>query len=124
MLEKILVVILIVLLVALFVISFLKKKKFNTELMTMRDELKVGDKVMTDSGVVGEVVEKFEEDEYKYLVLKTGKGEHTGFLTVHANAVYYAFDKEEKKNDKKVVVKVAPKTAENTTQEKSTEDKK
>lgn len=111
MLEGILVVVLIVLLVALFVISSMKKKKFNAELGQMREELKPGDKVMTDSGVVGEVVESYTEEEYKYFVLKSGKGENIGFFTVHANAIYYVFGKEQKQAEKKVVV-VAPKKEE------------
>ncbi len=102
--ELILCGVLIVLLVALFVISGMKKKKFNAEMGQMREELKVGDKVMTDSGVVGEVVDSFVEEEYKYFVLKSGKGENTGFFTVHANAIYYVFGKEQKTEQKKVVV--------------------
>ena len=121
MLEIILVVVLIVLLVALFVISSMKKKKFNAEMGQMREELKAGDKVMTDSGIVGEVVESFVEEEYKYFVLKSGKGEHTGFFTVHANAIYYVFGKEQKQAEKKVIV-VAPK-AEEKQEEKSEENK-
>lgn len=108
MLEGILVVVLIVLLVALFVISTMKKKKFNAELGQMRDDLKPGDKVMTDSGIVGEVVSSYMEEEYKYFVLKSGKDENTGYFTVHANAIYYVFGKEQKQAEKKVVV-VAPK---------------
>ncbi|MBO5954369.1 MAG: preprotein translocase subunit YajC [Clostridia bacterium] len=107
-LEIILVGILIVLLVALFVISGMKKKKFNAEMGQMREDLKVGDKVMTDSGIVGEVVESFVEEEYKYFVLKSGKGDNTGFFTVHGNAIYYVFGKEQANAEKKVVV-VAPK---------------
>lgn len=109
--EIILLVVLIVLVVALFVISYMKKKKFNTELGQMRDDLKVGDKVMTDAGVVGEVVDSYVEEEYKYFVLKTGKDKNIGYFTVHANAIYYVFGKEEQKQEK-VVVKVAPKAAE------------
>lgn len=109
-LEIVLVIVLIVLLVALFVISYMKKKKFNTEMSAMREELKVGDKVMTDSGIVGEVVDSYTEEEYKYFVLKSGKGNHEGFFTVHANAIYYVFGKETaQKAKEKVVVKVAPK---------------
>lgn len=104
MMEIIILVVLLVLVVALFLLSYFKKKKFNTELGTMRQDLKPGDKVMTDTGVVGEVVEGYTEDEYKYFVLKTGRGEHTGYFTVHANAIYYVFDKEQKPEDKKVVV--------------------
>lgn len=104
MLEIILVVVLIVLLVALFVISSMKKKKFNAEMGQMREELKKGDKVMTDSGIVGEVVDSYVEEEYKYFVLKSGKGENSGFFTVHANAIYYVFGKEQKAETKKVVI--------------------
>ena len=112
MLEIILVVVLIVLLVALFVISGMKKKKFNAEMGQMREELKKGDKVMTDSGIVGEVVDSYVEEEYKYFVLKSGKGENTGFFTVHANAIYYVYGKEQKQE---TTIVVAPKqeTAEN-----------
>mgnify|MGYP004642336005 CR=1 FL=1 len=104
MMEIIILVVLLVLVVALFLLSYFKKKKFNTELGSMRQDLKPGDKVMTDTGVVGEVVEGYTEDEYKYFVLKTGRGEHTGYFTVHANAIYYVFDKDQKPEEKKVVV--------------------
>lgn len=113
MMEIVILVVLLVLVVALFLLSYFKKKKFNAELGTMRQDLKPGDKVMTDTGVVGEVVEGFTEDEYKYFVLKTGRGEHTGYFTVHANAIYYVFDKEQKPEEKKVVVvKPQPKVEE------------
>ena len=111
MIEIILVLVLIVLLVALFVISYMKKKKFTAEIGQMREGLKAGDKVMTDSGIVGEVVDSYTEEEYKYFVLKSGKGNNSGFFTVHANAIYYVFGKEQKKEEKKVVV-VAPKKEE------------
>ena len=118
--EIILLIVLIVLVVALFVISYMKKKKFNTELGQMRDDLKVGDKVMTDAGVVGEVVDSFVEEEYKYFVLKTGRDKNVGYFTVHANAIYYVFGKEEAQKQEKVVVRVAPK-AEQPKQEKPAE---
>ena len=104
----ILVVVIVVLVAALFAISFVKRKKFNGELSQMREELKAGDKVMTDTGVVGEVVDSYVEDEYKYFVLKSGKGDKVGYFTVHANAIYYVYDKGEQQKEK-VVVKVAPK---------------
>ena len=95
MLEIILVIVLIVLLAALFVISGMKKKKFNAEMSQLREDLKKGDKVMTDSGIVGEVVESFVEEEYKYFVLKSGRGQHMGYYTVHANSIYYVYGKDE-----------------------------
>ena len=119
--ELILVVVLLVLLVALFAMSYMKKKKFNAEMGQLREELKNGDKVMTDSGVVGEVVDSYMEEDYKYFVLKSGKGNNIGYFTVHANAIYYVFGKEQKKEEKKVVV-VAPKKVEEK-KEETTENK-
>lgn len=125
--EIVLILILIVLLVALFTISFLKKKKFNAEMGQLREELKTGDKVMTDSGIVGEVVESFVEEEYKYFVLKSGKGDNTGYFTVHGNAIYYVFGKDTvtATAEKKTVV-IAPKKevkTEEPKEEKSEENK-
>ncbi len=124
--EIVIVVILLVLVIALFVISYMKKKKFNTELGQIREDLKVGDKVMTDTGVVGEVVDSYMEDEYKYFVLKTGRGLNVGYFTVHANAIYYVFNKENAMQEKKTVVKVSPKTEEKVeeTEKTNTEESK
>lgn len=121
--EIILLVVLLVLVVALFAISYMKKKKFNADMGQMREDLKVGDKVMTDTGVVGEVVESFMEEEYKYFVLKTGRGNNVGYFTVHANAIFYVFGKEDAKSQEKVVVKVVPKQPEVKKEEPATEEK-
>lgn len=104
--EIALLIILVVLVVVLFAFSYMKKKKYNNELNQMRTDLKVGDKVMTDTGVVGVVVDSYMEDEYKYFVLKSGKDNNVGYFTVHANAIYYVFESEAKKEEK-IVVKVA-----------------
>lgn len=121
--EIILIIVLFVLLIALFAMGYVKKRNFNAKLDTLRSELKNGDKVMTDSGLVGEVVDSYIEDEYKYVVLKSGKGDNSGFITVHANAIYYVFGKDDGLNKKTepVVVKIAPKTVEKT--EEKEEDK-
>ena len=95
--EIILLVVLVVLLVAMFVMSYIRRKKYNQGLSSMREELKKGDKVMTDSGIVGEVVDSYTEEEYKYFVLKSGKGNNVGYFSVHANAIYYVYGKDEPK---------------------------
>ena len=95
MVEKILLGVLIVMVVLLMVASYIKKKKYSTNLTEMRDQLHNGDKVLTDSGIVGEVVDSYEEEGFKYFVLKSGKGQHVGYITVHANAIYYVYGKEE-----------------------------
>lgn len=105
-LSVILLLVMVVLVIALFVVSFLRRRKFNQDLGTLREELKVGDKVMTDSGIVGEVVSSYTEEEYKYIVLKSGDKEHVGYFTVHANAIYYVFGKDDaKKPAEKIVIK-------------------
>ena len=116
-------IVLIVLVIALFVISGMKRKKINTEMGQMREELKTGDKVMTDSGVVGEVVDSYVEDDYKYVVLKSGKGANTGYFTVHANAIYYVFGKEKAEAEKKIVV-VKPTVKNEETPAETVEEKK
>ncbi len=90
----ILMIVVLVLLVAMFVVSYVQKKKYNSKLNTMREELKIGDRVMIDTGVVGELVDTYEEEGYKYYVLKSGKGNHVGYFAVHANAIYYVFGKD------------------------------
>ncbi len=108
--EIILLIVLVVLLVAMFVMSYMRKKKYNEGLSSMRNELKKGDRVMTDSGIVGEVVDSYTEEEYKYFVLKSGKGNNVGYFSVHANAIYYVFGKDENKanTQSKVVVEEKP----------------
>ena len=81
----------------MFVMSYARRKKYNEGLSSMREELKKGDKVMTDSGIVGEVVDSYTEEEYKYFVLKSGKGDKVGYFSVHANAIYYVYGKDEPK---------------------------
>lgn len=95
MIETIILAVSVVILVALMVVSYMKKKKYNTGLSDMRDQLNMGDKVMTESGIVGELVDSYEEDGFKYFVLKSGRGQNVGFYTVHANAIYYVFGKED-----------------------------
>jgi len=113
--EIILLVVLCVLLVAMFVMSYVKRKKYNEGLSSMREELKKGDKVMTDSGIVGEVVDSYTEEDYKYFVLKSGKGDKVGYFSVHSNAIYYVYGKDEQKTQL-AQTKVAPK------EEKKVED--
>ena len=99
-------IVLLVMVVALFIISYVRKKKYTNELGQMREELKIGDKVMTDTGVVGEVVDSFVEEDYKYFVLKSGRGANVGYFTVHANAIYYVFGREEEKAKKQNMANV------------------
>ncbi len=95
--EALLMIAILLFLVVLMVMGYMKRRKFNTQLTELRDSIKVGDKVMTDTGVVGEVVESSTEGEHKYIVIKSGTEKNFGFIKVHANAIYYVFDKNEPK---------------------------
>jgi len=92
--ESVLMLAILLFLVVLMVLGYLKRRKFNTQLQDLRDNIKVGDKVMTDTGVMGEIVESSTEGEHKYFVIKSGNETNFGYIKVHANAVYYVFDKE------------------------------
>ena len=92
--ESILMLAILLFLVVLMVLGYMKRRKFNTQLQDLRENIKVGDKVMTDTGVVGEIVNVETEGEHKYFTIKTGSNKNFGYVKVHANAVYYVFDKE------------------------------
>ena len=81
-------------LVVRMVLGYMKRRKFNTQLSDLRDNIKVGDRVMTDTGVVGEIIDIETEGEHKYFTIKSGTDTQFGFIKVHANAVYYIFDKD------------------------------
>ena len=95
--STILMIVILLFLVALMVMGYLKRRKYATQLQQLRDDVKVGDKVMTDTGVVGEIVDVATEGEHKYFTIKPGTDDKFGYVKVHANAVYYVFDKNEPK---------------------------
>ena len=95
--ESILMIAILLFLVVLMVLGYMKRRKFNAQLQDLRDNIKAGDKVMTDTGVVGEIAEVETEGEHKYFVIKSGTDKNFGYVKVHANAVYYVFNNEEPK---------------------------
>lgn len=95
--SSVLMIAILLFLVALMVLSYLKRRKYTGQLQQLRDDMKVGNKVMTDTGVVGEIVDIATEGEHKYVTIKSGTNDKFGYVKVHANAVYYVFDKDEPK---------------------------
>ena len=96
--SSIILLVVLLFLVVLMVLGYMRRKKFNEQLMNMRSELKVGDKIMTDTGVIGEVISKRVEGEFDFVTIKTGSGEHVGYMEVHANSIYYTFNKDGEAN--------------------------
>lgn len=82
----------LVFLVLLMVLGTMRNRKFNSKLQDMRNDISVGARVMTDTGIAGEVVDISTEDEQKYLTLKSGTGKNVGFIKVHVNSIYYVFE--------------------------------
>lgn len=81
-------------LVVLMVLGYMRRNKYSKNLMAMRAELKVGDKIMTDTGIVGEIVDKRSDGEYNFVTIKTGNGEHVGYMEIYENSIYYVFGKD------------------------------
>ena len=92
--STIIMLVVLVFLLVLMALGYLRRKKFNDKLMLMRSQLKIGDKVMTDTGVVGEVVDKRADGEFNFVTIKTGTEDHVGYMEIHENAVYYTFNKD------------------------------
>lgn len=92
--ESVLMLAILAFLVVLMVLGYAKRRKFNTQLQDLRDNVKVGSKVMTDTGVVGEIIAITTEGEHKYFTIKSGTNDKFGYIKVHSNAVYYVFDNE------------------------------
>ena len=92
--DIVLMVVLMAALVLLFAIQYVRRNKYNAGLSELRKDLKSGDKVMTDSGLVGTIVDFYEEEGYRYVVLKSGKDDFVGYFTVPASAIYYVYGKD------------------------------
>ncbi len=78
---------------ALMVFTSIRRRKYGAQLQELRSNIKKGDKVMSETGIVGEVVDIEVDGEVKYFTIKTGSDKNFGFIKLHSNAIYYVFDK-------------------------------
>ena len=86
----ILVGVLIVLMVVYLVFGTMNRRKQQEQAMKMLNELKVGDKVVTNAGIYGEIVSQRETDMGRVVVLKTGNdedGNKASYITVNASVI-------------------------------------
>ena len=89
--------IVVLMLIALPIMMNSKNKKETQKIQEQTNSLKVGDKVLTTSGVYGTITElKFDETQ-KLVVIETG-GKEKSYLTVDAYAIYTVFKSEEELN--------------------------
>ena len=85
---------LVVLLLVMFVMMNARNKKESQRVQEQTNSLKVGDKIMTTSGVYGTITEVNFDDTKKTIVIETG-GKTKSFMTIDAYAVYTIFKSDE-----------------------------
>ena len=86
--------VLVVLLLVMFIMMNARNKKESQKVQEQTNSLKVGDKIMTTSGVYGTITEINYDDTKKTIVIETG-GKTKSFMTIDAYAVYTVFKSDE-----------------------------
>ena len=86
--------VLVLLLLVMFVMMNARNKKESQRVQEQTNSLKVGDKIMTTSGVYGTITEINFDDTKKTIVIETG-GRTKSFMTIDAYAVYTIFKSDE-----------------------------
>ena len=81
------------LLIAMPIMMNLRNKKETQKVQEQTNSLKVGDKVLTTSGVYGTITEVKFDDTKKTVVIETG-GKTKSYMTVDAFAIYTVFKSE------------------------------
>lgn len=76
-----------VLLVAMIIFQFVSRKKYSKQESQMREQLKVGDKIVTNAGVYGEIVEFSETNFGKVALIKTGEGDKVSYVSINASVI-------------------------------------
>lgn len=85
--DIILLVVLLALLILYPVLMIRRNKKEQQKQKELVESLKVGEYVLTYSGVFGKIVEMTEKEMGKFIVIETGE-KHKNYVTVSENAIY------------------------------------
>lgn len=89
----VLIAVVALLLIAMPIMMNVRNKRESQKVQEQTNSLKVGDKILTTSGVYGTITEiKFDESK-KQVVIETG-GKTKSYLTVDAYAIYTVFKSE------------------------------
>ncbi|MDE6583141.1 MAG: preprotein translocase subunit YajC [Clostridia bacterium] len=89
------------LLIAMPIFMNQRNKRETQKVQEQTNSLKVGDKVLTTSGVYGTIVELKFDDSKKIVVIETG-GKTKSYLSVDAYAIYTVFKDEDLKSTSQV----------------------
>lgn len=82
--------ILVIIAILYLVFGFKNRKKQQEEAVKMMNELKVGDKVVTNAGIYGEIVSLRETNMGKVVIIKTGYDEDAkkaSYITINASVI-------------------------------------
>ena len=90
----VLIAVVALLLIAMPIMMNARNKKESQKVQEQTNSLKVGDKVLTTSGVYGTITEVKFDDSKKTVVIETG-GKTKSYLTVDAYAIYTVFKSDE-----------------------------
>ncbi len=89
------ILLLLVLLVAMLVVSMVTRKKQGDKQAEMLNELKAGDKVVTNAGIYGEIVSITETNFGKIALIKSGEGKNVSYINVNMSVILGKDTKEE-----------------------------
>lgn len=109
----------VLLLIALPILMNARNKKESQKIQEQTNSLKVGDKILTTSGVYGTITELKFDDTQKMVVIETG-GKTKSYMSIDAYAIYTVFKSEAELQREAALKAEAEKKAE----EEKQEDKK
>ena len=110
------------LLIAMPIMMNAKNKKESQKVQEQTNSLKVGDKILTTSGVYGTITEVKFDDAKKMVVIETG-GSTKSYLSIDAYSIYTVFKSEEElKKEAEAKAEAEPKILEEA--RKAEEEKK
>ena len=113
----VLIAVVAILLIAMPILMNARNKRESQRVQEQTNSLKVGDQILTTSGVYGKITEVKFDDTQKMIVIETG-GKTKSYLTIDAYAVYQVISQGEEQKVEE------PKTEEKTEEKKQTKKEK
>lgn len=86
--QWVLLAIIVILIILYPIFVYIRNKKDREKFQQLNDNLKVGDKVITGSGVYGTIVSLEKRNEGKIVTIETGDENHKGYLSIDVLAIY------------------------------------
>lgn len=113
----------VLLLLVMFILMNARNKRETQKVQEQTNSLKVGDKIMTTSGVYGTITEIQFDDAKKMIVIETG-GKVKSYMSVDAYAVYTVFKSDAELAREAELAAAAAKKEEPKAEEKKAEEPK